>query len=178
MEKEIWKPVVGYENTHIVSNLGNVKALKSEHINAIGRIHRRNEKLISQYKTHWGYLKVDLCIPKSKRRFFVHRLVAEAFIPNSESKPQVNHINGIKDDNRVENLEWCTQSENQKHSIATGLKVIGKGYDSGTSKLNREQVEEIQRVYVFRKTKQIDLAKRYGVSVTTIKKALDNGYIQ
>ena len=60
--KELWKPVVGYEKTHVVSNLGNVKVLASERINSIGRKHRRGERIIAKCLSHWGYYKVDLCM--------------------------------------------------------------------------------------------------------------------
>jgi hypothetical protein len=66
---------------------------------------------------------VDLCKNGKKKTFLVHRLVATAFIPNPDNKPYINHINGNKTDNRLENLEWCTQSENMKHSYRTGLQT-------------------------------------------------------
>lgn len=69
-----------------------------------------------------GYVYLPLCINGIKRRYFAHRLVAITFIPNPNNKPFINHINGNKQDNRVENLEWCTQQENNIHALKTGLR--------------------------------------------------------
>lgn len=74
-----------------------------------------------------GYLGVVLCKNGKTKLIAVHRLVAMHFIPNPENKPQVNHKNGVKNDNAAENLEWVTQSENMKHAVKTGL-LAGKGY--------------------------------------------------
>ncbi len=70
-----------------------------------------------------GYMKVDICVNSIKKKKFIHRLLAEAFIPNPLNKPIVNHINGIKTDNQLENLEWCTSSENQSHAYRLKLKI-------------------------------------------------------
>ena len=111
--EEIWKPVVLYEWLYEVSNLWNIKSLLF-----------KKEIILKQYKNKHWYMNVHLCSNKNRTEFKVHRLVAQAFILNTENKPQVNHINGIKTDNRVENLEWYTRSENMKHAWDTWLKTI------------------------------------------------------
>lgn len=100
---ENWKTIEDYPN-YQVSNLGNVKSLK---------YHRENkEKQLSLIKDKDGYLSVKLCKNGKIKKFLVHRLVAIHFLPNPQNLPQINHINEVKTDNRVENLEWCTNEYN------------------------------------------------------------------
>jgi hypothetical protein len=120
---EVWKDIVGYEDYYQVSTLGRVRSmnrlLDKPNILTGGDTIRKG-KLLKQ-QDHFGYLLVNLCVHNKRRLCRVHRLVAEAFIPNPDGKPQINHKNGNKKDNRVYNLEWATASENGKHSFANGF---------------------------------------------------------
>ena len=127
---EEWRDIPGYEGLYAVSDMGAVKSL-ARSINAPkrGRYFTRNvkERILKHADGH-GYKRVVLSKGGYKKGYAVHVLVAKAFIPNPENKPQVNHINGVRDDNRAENLEWVTQSENQIHSFRVlGRKPTGLG---------------------------------------------------
>jgi hypothetical protein len=102
---ENWKDILGYEMLYEVSSNGNIR-------------NKKTSKILSNKSN--SYVTVSLFKNKICKRFTAHRIVAEAFIKNPLNKKEVNHINGIKNDNRIENLEWCTSSENINHSWRIG----------------------------------------------------------
>jgi hypothetical protein len=125
MTTEIFKDITGYEGIYQISNLGNVKRLYKKNPNGI---------ILKQLDNGAGYCYVGLSKNNKLKNHYIHRLVAQYFIDNPNNLQQVNHINGIKKDNRIENLEWCTQSYNNTHAIKTGLRVHKKGDDNKKSK--------------------------------------------
>ena len=151
---EVWREIEGFEG-YLVSNKGRVKSLK-----------RKTPKILSQFIDSRGYFQVDL----NRGNKLVHRLVAKAFIHNSEEKEQVNHIDGDKLNNDVGNLEWMTNQENQIHAIALGLKVNPKGEDAHNAKLIDEDVLEIYNLAHNTRLTQAEIANRYGVSCHAVSK--------
>ena len=120
MEQEIWRDIAGYDNMYQVSNLGRIKSLPRKMKASIGFASVRG-RIMKPAIDSKGYLRCALSKDNVLRTFKVHRLVAAAFIPNPNNYPQINHINGDKRDNRVENLEWCNNSMNQIHAYRLGL---------------------------------------------------------
>jgi hypothetical protein len=166
---EIWKNVVGYESLYQVSDLGNIKSL-DKYIKGKGNsIVLRKGKILKKSIDKDGYLITGLTkdgVLKTKK---IHRLVLEAFTPNPHNKPQVNHINGVKNDNYVNNLEWVTQSENEKHSYCILGKKVRKGINSNLCKLTEKEVLEIRKSILSRS----ELAFKYNVCNGTIDKIIN-----
>lgn len=134
MKNEIWKDIPGYEGCYQVSNLGNIKSLKRTVNTLFGRPKVQDEFIFLKENLKGGYLGVNLSNNGSVKKMKIHRLVAMAFISNPENKKCVNHIDGNKQNNHIENLEWVTYKENSVHASNIGLSSTywsgkgGKGY--------------------------------------------------
>ena len=137
LPNEIWKNVEEYEGIYQVSNKGRVKNMGS--LGNFGIAVK--ERLLRPGDNGHGYLWVNLCKDKVHKSKYVHRLVAEAFIPNPENKPCVNHIDRNKSNNSVDNLEWCTYKENNIHSIKTGNSTCKIVVDTKTGKVYRSAAD-------------------------------------
>lgn len=162
---EEWKPVVGYEGLYEVSSLGRVRSL-DRYVKNNYSYWLRKGKVLSPEKNKDGYLLVSLCCNGKRYLRTVHRLVAEAFIPNPDNLPEVNHINEDKSNNRVENLEWCTRKYNINFGTARIRRretLIKSGSWTGLSikenkkryyQENRDRICEQKKEY-YRKKKEM-----------------------
>ncbi len=160
------KGISGFEGFYAIDMDGNVYSLPRK--NGYGS---RLKLKIKKPKITRGYWQFSLS--KNGRNIYksVHRLLAETFIPNPLWLPQVNHINGIKTDNRLKNLEWCTHSDNQIHARKIGL--MG-GERTNTAKLTVGKVKEIRALYPRLNSRQ--LSEKYGIGQSTICKILNREY--
>ena len=160
----MWKPIKGYEGLYEVSDKGQVRNSKGQ--------------LKTLKKDKDGYYKVCLSKNSKKRPYFVHRLVAEAFIHNKDNKPVVNHIDGNKTNNRVANLEWVTRSENDKHAFRLGLRKPTCG---GTSKKVKQY--DLNGNFIREYNSLSHASRETGFTVQNIsycangKQAQANGYV-
>ena len=153
---EIWKPVKEFEEYYLISSLGNVKTIKTGKLRKI-QIHED------------GYLCLLFCVNRIRYTKYIHILKAEAWIPNPLNLPEVNHIDGNKQNNELINLEWCTHIENLEHARRTGLinsDTQVRGIDVYGVKLTEQQVIEIRSLKG--KLRGNKIAKIYGVDKSTI----------
>lgn len=173
--KEIWKDIEGYEGLYQVSNFGNIKSFPRRGTQS------RKEKILKPTESPNKYLSVFLYKNGDYKKMLVHRLVAKVFLNNEKSLPQVNHINGIKSDNRAVNLEWCTAKENEKHAFETGLHNVISGEEHYASKKIIQYSKEKTFIKEWVCARQIE--KQLGISHSNIslccqhKRKTAGGYI-
>ena len=153
MKKEIWKDVVGFDGLYLISNLGRIRTLSKYNKNGYDTI------MIQKCKCEYMY--VNLYKNGKLHTSRVHRLVAQAFIENPLNKPQVNHINGIKTDNRVDNLEWATRSENMKHAFRTGLVKNNINSVNAMRKANIKPIYQIKNGTIINEFESVSKASKY-----------------
>lgn len=168
---EVWKDINGYEGLYKVSNYSNVKSLQREVPRKKGANNSTyrtvQEKILKKFKRGRGYNCVRLTKNGKSKNKKVSRLVANAFVPNPENKPQVNHIDGVKTNDLPVNLEWSTLKENHRHAKINGLKATGEC--NGNSKLTKEEVLEIRDLYDRGEYSQRDLAEMFDMSRSPIQ---------
>jgi hypothetical protein len=174
LPNEIWKDAFSYEGLYKVSNFGRIKSVEKIITRSDFKTYFVKEYIFSKSLNTEGYASCCLVnhngVKKTKN---IHVIVAKTFIPNPENKPQVNHINGIKSDNRVENLEWCTRKENAQHAFKNGLLKISKGESHGRHKLKEEKIIAIRRLYKIKPSVKISgIAKKLNISVSQVNRIL------
>jgi hypothetical protein len=121
MDFTLWRDVAGYEGLYLVSTLGELKSIDRVIKTKDGKSFFRKGRNITIRKNNFGYYETRLYKSGKKKSAFMHRIIAEAFIPNPHDYPQVDHINGDKRDNRICNLRWVSRSQNMKAAYELGL---------------------------------------------------------
>jgi len=149
---EQWIEILGYEGLYRVGNHGHIESCWT------GKWERLKPKL----DTH-GYHHVDLYLDGKRTAQRIHRLVAQAFLPNPEEKPEINHKDGNKINNAVTNLEWATSSENNMHAFRVLGRQTPRGEQHGSAKLTADDVKQIRRLYATGNYTQQELGNTFGV---------------
>jgi predicted DNA-binding protein YlxM (UPF0122 family) len=177
---EYWVDISNYEGYYQVSNYGNVKSLDrviTEHPSVkneqqTGKTQTLKGRILKPHTNSSGYYQINLNRKSIRTTFAIHQLVAQSFLDNRSSKPLVNHINGIKTDNNVNNLEWATYSENLEHAYKNRLRravktneVASKNYKR---KLTEQQVREIKLLIAAKSLTLKQIANQYDVGRSTI----------
>lgn len=167
---EVWKDIDGYEGMYQVSSLGRVRSLDRVLVMSNGRERFYKGKILNPVVHTGGYLYVSL--GRGNKRF-IHRLVAQAFIPNPDNLPEVNHKDGNKENNDYRNLEWVTPSDNQRHSKETGLAPVGEIHPQ--AKLSNEDVRYIRENYIPKHPEfgGKALAAKFGVARSIISRIVN-----
>lgn len=157
---EEWKPVVGYEGLYSVSNLGRVAG-------HCGSRWRNQPRVMSPGLKQNGYLKVSIGPKYESENRYIHRLVLQHFGPPAGGKTDVNHIDGNKLNNRIENLEWATRSENMQHAMRTGL-WTSLGARNPMAKITPDDVRAIRLLYSPHKRNAREVAERFSISPASV----------
>lgn len=170
--KEEWRDIPGWEGRYSASSLGRIKSLPKKVTLFHGGLYHTLEKIIKQRKSN-GYLFVALFDGKRRLDIQVHIIIGRTFIENKENKPFINHKNGIKDDNRVDQIEWCTAAENNQHAYDTGL---AKGAMFGRKGLMSPSSKKVQCLFTGSIYCYKEAAKWLGISNTSFSDMMKGRY--
>ena len=157
---EKWKEIPGYDGDYQVSNLGRIRSFKKWNDG-------RKSRILKPSTNSYGYHFVMLSKNGKQTPKTIHRLIAKAFIPNPKNKRTINHKNGDKADNKIENLEWATYSENHKHAFKNGLRNH-KGENSPLSKLTENNVLTIRAIPKWFGISQVEISRAFNVDPSHI----------
>jgi hypothetical protein len=162
---EEWRPVVGLEGWYSVSNTGHVR--REAYVRVDGRPFRQRRE-VKRHPNKKGYWQVRMYGPPGARTYAVHQVVAAAFIGPKPDGFTVNHINGIKTDNRPENLEYLTSADNHAHAVRLGLHTHGTRHNR--SKVTEEQVRWIRHMHSSQRLSTVDLGWLFDIASTNISR--------
>ena len=189
--KEIWRDVPGYEGYYQASNLGRIKSVERIVKHNCGGPKKLNERILKGYVNRYGYIRVDLSKEGINKQFSAHRIVALTFLGDSDLV--VNHIDGVKTNNNIDNLEYVTHQENTKHAVRIGLiknnskineKNIIKDYKNGfrLRQLEKKYKTSHQDIRKVLKANNIEIEskgirrRRYEIDEIDLKRLIDKGY--
>lgn len=181
--EEIWKDIVGFERMYQVSNLGRVKSMGKIIYKSNGVRQTFSERILKPGRGSHGYYGVALYNKGMGETHLIHRLIADAFIPNPDNKPMINHIDSDKTNNSISNLEWVNGKENSNHASVRGrmrrnhnqrinYRLSKIGELNPMSKLSNADVKNIKRLIPFMKQK--DIANIYNINATVISNIKNN----
>ena len=170
--QETWIPIIDFSDIYEVSNLGNVRSIKRTVKMSNCRLREFPSKRLSWQTQKQGYVFVLLSRHSKCYKRYIHRLVAEAFIPNPNHLPQVNHIDGNKNNNVRSNLEWCTASQNCQHAHDNRIYQNAVGSMCPNAKITEADVIDIRRRALAGEVQQ-KIADDYGIGRKAITKIIN-----
>ncbi len=174
IKNEIWKPIPNFEGYYEASNMGRIKSLDrtiekpDKKTGKINYMTRRGKIFKIRFKHNRRYMTIRLSKNRHVLSTPVHRIIAMTFIPNPNNKPQVNHINGIKTDNRVENLSWVNNSENVLHAIDSGLMKYAVGESHGSAVFTESDVLKIRELHASKKYNMVEIGRMFNTNNSRI----------
>lgn len=170
-ENEMWKDIPGYESLYKINNIGIVKSLE-RFVNNGHKDILKKEKIRKNHKNKDGYLFIRLSKNGITKGYSVHRLVAQAFIPNPNNYPEINHIDGNKLNNAISNLEWCNRTKNVRHSFELGLNKGGMYGKYGKNHHSSKKVAQydLNNNFISSFESATDSSQRTKVDLSSISK--------